>query len=199
MVSGIGAIGSTGSSFGVSAVQSILTAQTRAQLESLGIDITNIKTEAEGQSALQSAQSTQQGQKTQKSHGAKGHKAGGGNAASQAIKQETMALAEQLGISVPSDAKLSEIMDAISQAITDMQAKAGNDPEKIAQVAQYQATFQALGQAINNLQSSKQSSSGFQSGASQLQTSMSALASYNMASISIASNATNNISTTTKH
>jgi len=67
MVSGIGAVSSLGLSTGISSVQQALTPQTKAQLEKLGIDTTNINTEEQGQAALKSAQASQKNENTQNS------------------------------------------------------------------------------------------------------------------------------------
>lgn len=196
MVSGIGSIGSFGSSFAVSSVQSKLTQKTKAELEALGIDTSNIKSEEEGQALLQSAQSTQQGQETQQSQ--KSQKSGGNHAAFESLRQEAVKLAEKVGVSVSSTDKLSDIMDAISQAITDMQAQAANDPQKAAQVAQYQAEYESISQQIQSLEQSKPSSSS-ESGTSQLQASMAGLAAYNMASISITNSNADHSNTAKRH
>jgi hypothetical protein len=179
MISAIGSIGSTNSSYAISAQQN-LTLQTKSQLESLGIDTANITTEAQGQAALKASQSSQQTQGTQQTQ-----HAGGGNSAMKSLKEEAVALAQRLGVSVSSNEKLDEILDAIAQALSQMQAQAANNPQKAAQVAQYQAEYQSLCQSVSNIQSSMEASKA-QSGASQIQSSMNALAVYNMASISVA-------------
>jgi len=183
----IGAISSVKSSFGLyAAQQQNLTAQTKIQLQSLGIDTTNIKTEAQGQTALESSQESQQSQSTQQTENNQQSKpAGGDNSSADAIKEEAVALAQKIGASVSSNDELNDILDAISQAISKLQAQAVNDPQKAEQVAQYQAEFQSLCQSVSAMQSSNQESS-VQTASSQIQASMNVLASYNLASISIA-------------
>jgi|GEM_PF-3609535 len=199
MVSGIGAVSSGGSSYAVSAIQSALTPQTKARLETLGVDTSNIQTEAQGQTTLQEAQSSGQNQSTQQSQGSQqGQQSGGDHAAFEAIKQQATSLAEKLGVSVSSTDKLSDILDSISKTITNMQTQAVNDPQKAAQVAQYQSEYEALGQSIQSLESSK-AASGSQQTATQLQASLTGLANYNVASMSISSSNTGNTGTSTKH
>jgi len=191
MVSGIGSISNIGSSLSVSSIQQPLTPETKSKLENLGIDTTNIKTETQGQEALQSAQSSQQGQETQKNQESQKGQAGGNQAAMQALKSQAEALASKVGVSVSSDDKLSDIMDKISQALSTMQAQAANDPQKLTQIAQYQTEFDSINQSASNLQTSMQISA--QSGASQIQNSMTGLAIYNMASMSISNSNTDNL------
>jgi hypothetical protein len=181
----VSAIGSIAASYSVSSVQP-LTPETKAQLESMGIDTSSIKTESEGQTYLQSAQTSQSSQQSQNSQ--QGQQFGGNHAGMQAVREQAMALAEKVGASVPSGAKLSEIMDAISQSISSMQAQAANNPEQAAKVAQYQSEYISLSNAITSMQASMQASQG-QTSSGQLQASMNALAMYNMASITMAESA----------
>jgi hypothetical protein len=58
MVSGIGSLSSIGSSFSASSTQK-LSEQTKAKLESVGVDTSGIKTESEGQQILKSSMNAQ--------------------------------------------------------------------------------------------------------------------------------------------
>lgn len=186
MVSGISSIGSISTSNG----QTPLSPQTKAQLEKLGVDTSKILTEAQGQAALQSAQKNQSSQQSESSQQAQSSQQSnqsqqpqeGNNSSMQTIKAEAQALAEKVGASVSSNAKLSEIMDAISEAIDNMKAQATNDPKKAEKVASYQAEYQVLNQTVSNMQASMQATA---SGGSQLQSSLAGLANYNIASMSI--------------
>ena len=190
MVSGVSSIGSVGSSG--SGVQP-LSPQTKAQLDLLGVNTSNIKTEAQGQTALQSAQSSQasqsaqqsqQSQQPQQTQGA--HKAGGGNQAFESLKSEAMQLASKVGASVSQNDKLDAIMSAISTALTNMQAQAVNNPQKAARIKGYQVEFQSLSTSLSSMQSSShQQAAQSQVASTQIQNSLNAMALYNMASVSI--------------
>lgn len=192
MVSGIGSIGS---SLGINSIQQALTAQTRAQLQALGINTKNITTEIQGQAALQAAQNSQQTQSTQGTQESQKSQssAGSNNSEIQAIEKQAKALASQLGVSVSQNAKLDDIMNAISQTLSSMHAQAANDPQKIAEVAGYQAQFNAISQVLTDIQSSMQASSS--QNASQMQASMSGLALYNMVSVNMTNTSVTNDST----
>ncbi len=88
MISAIGSIGNINSSYSVSAMQQVLTAQTKIQLQSLGIDTTNITTETQGQAALKSSQNSQQPQHS-----------GGSNSAMESLKEAAVSLAQKVGAS----------------------------------------------------------------------------------------------------
>lgn len=192
MVAGVGSIGNVGSSSSVSSVQQQLTPQTKALLESLGVDTSSIQTEAQGQIALVQAQNSQQSNDAQKSQGSQqSHQGGGNREAFQSIKADAIDLAGKLGISVAQNSKLSDIMTSIAQALSTLQVQAGSDPQKLAQVSQYQSEFDAIGQSIQSLQSSIQPSQA-SSGSKQIQNSMACLAVYNMASIAIANSSAGN-------
>jgi len=185
MISAIGSLGSINSAYQVYSADKSLSAQTKYQLESAGIDTTNITTESQGQTALQCPQNVQDTQQTQGIQ--QSQPACGGNSSMESIKEEAVALVQKAGASVSSSDKLDDILDAISHAISNMQAQSANDPQKASQVAQYQADYQSLCQSVSDIQSSAQDSS-VQSASNQIQSGMNALATYNMASISITNN-----------
>lgn len=186
MVSGIGAIGSIGSNFAISSLQQALSAQTRMKLESLGIDTSNIRTEAQGQAALQSSQSSQSTQQGQGAQKVQIPVQGGANqSAIESIKAEAMALASKVGASVSSEAKLGDIMAAIAQALSNLQVQAANNPKKMAEVGKYQSEYASLNQSVSNLQSTMQPQHAQMPGASQIQSSLDGMALYNMASLYI--------------
>jgi hypothetical protein len=185
----VGSISNIGSATSISSVQQPLTPETKSKLENLGIDTTNVKTEAQGKAILQSVQSSQQGQEAQNTQ--KPQKSHGNNNALQYLKAQAEALASKVGASISSDAKLNDIMDAISQRIAVLQSEAANDPQKMVQVTQYQAEYNSLSQSISSVQISEQSIA--QAGTSQIQNSMNGMAIYNIASISISNNNTGNL------
>lgn len=137
-----------------------LTAATKQQLEALGIDTTGIKTEAQGQAALFSAQaSSSSAQKPE-------HKGGGGMSE---IKAQAQQLASEVGVSVSSTDKIDDILSKISDKISQLQAAAGNDETKLAQISQYQSQLQSISASMSSMQASH----------AQLSNSMSSMASYN--------------------
>jgi len=182
MLSSIGAIDSLKKAYGAYSGNQALTVQTKVQLEGLGIDTSNIKTESQGQITLQSMQGGNSTQEVGQAKQAQGSAAGGGSSELDSLKDEAIALAEKVGVSVSSDDDIDDIMDAISDAITQLQTEAANDPDKIAQVQEYQAEYDTLCQSVSFAQASSEASL-IQS--SSLQTSLNAMASYNKASISI--------------
>lgn len=189
MISAIGSLDSISSTYSLYAAQQALTPQTKSQLEMLGIDTSSIKTEADGQALLQSSQGSQQTQDTKQTQGTPQAKpAGGGadHAAFEKLKEEVVALAEKLGVSVSSSDKIDDILDAIAEAISKLETEAANNPQKMAQVAEYQAQYLSLCQSLSSLQASMEASKAqAASGASQIQSSMTGLANYNLAGIAI--------------
>ena len=187
MISAIGSVGNIYAPNGVNGAQQALSAQTKSQLQSLGIDTTNITTETQGQAALQSSQGSQQSQNTQQTQGTQqSSHAGGGNSAIQSIKNDAIALAQKVGASVGSNDKLNDILSSISQALSNMQAQAANNPQKLDRVNACQSEYQSLCQSISSVQSSMEASKAqSQAGASQIQGSMNGLAIYNMAAMSM--------------
>lgn len=139
-----------------------LTAATKVQLEALGVDTTNITTETQGQAALKAAQANQEAH-----HASKGaHK---GNSSMDSIKAEATSLASQVGVSVSNTDKVDDILSNISAKISEMQAGAGDDKAKLAQVQQYETQLEAISAEFSKMQSSQQ----------QLSSSMSSMASSN--------------------
>lgn len=190
MVSGISSISSYSTT--TSSSTQALTAQTKMQLQSLGVDTSQITTETQGQAALQEAQSSQSSQQTQSTQQSQQASSSGNNS----LKEQAKALAAELGIAVPDKAKLSEIMDQISTKLEQMQAQSVSSPNQASQVAKYQAEYQSLANSVSESQSVKAAQStqaSSKSGASQLQSSLNGLANYNMASISISNNKTSSL------
>lgn len=154
MTGSINSIGGAGASSSVASSSSSsaqkLTDETKRKLEELGVDTSSITTEAQGQIALMQAMQTQGGEKS-------GH--GGGNKEEmESLKAEATSLAAQVGVAVSSDEKLSDIMDAIPQAISNLQAQAGTDEAKLSQVKAYQDEFDAISGSLNDMQAQKQAS-----------------------------------------
>ena len=180
-ISAIGNMGMTTNFLGLASSAQKLTDATKKQLESLGIDATKITTETQGQTAIQQAQSSQTSQaaQTQQSqNGAPKHT--GGNAEIEALKTQAIALASQLGITVQSNEKLSEIMAAIQPALDAKLSAAGNDPSKRAEVQALQSEFTSISSSLSNIQAQQSQQAQGSQGSQAISTSLSSMAVMNM-------------------
>lgn len=137
-VSSVSGAGSSSSSSGASS--SKLSEDTKKKLKALGLDPSQYTSEAEAQAAIQEAMAKQTGQKP---NGADGFKQ---------VEEEAKTLAAQMGISVGNNDKLNDIMDAISSKIGELQASAGSDESKLAQVTDYSNKFSAISSELAQLQ-----------------------------------------------
>lgn len=138
-----------------------LTPATKAKLEALGVDTTNIKTEAEGQRILKIVEAKQE--EVQKTHISKGV------SSATSIRAEATQLASEVGVSVSNDDKIDNILSKISDKINELRINIGNDQSKLAQINKYQSQLEAISSEFSNMQTSK----------IQLSNGMNALASYN--------------------
>lgn len=163
----------SGASFSSSSTSSstALTDATKKQLESLGIDTSQIKTEAEGQQKLKETQATQASQSGQSAQGQQ--QQNGASSEIDTIKAQATDLASQLGVSVSDNDKVEDILENISTKLTEMTVQAGNDPQKLQELSQYESQFEMIGGEYLNLQAQKQASQG------QLTGSLNNLANYN--------------------
>lgn len=162
MINQIGSFGSANSMNIAISNSAKLTAATKAKLEALGIDTSHIATEAEGQAILKTAEAKQE--EVKKVHANKG-----GFSAMKDIKAEAKELAAKIGVSISDNDKMDNILNKISEKINELRASAGNEPNKSAQIAQYQSRLDSISNEFLNMKSSK----------SQLNGSMNALAFYN--------------------
>lgn len=137
-----------------------LTDETKAKLKALGVDTTNITSEAQGQIALVQAQA-----KKEVAHKSKT----GENQPQEAIKSEAQSLASELGVTVAKGDSIDTILSNISNAISKLQADAGSDETKLSAVKNYQAKYDSISSSYTSMQASH----------SKLDKSMSSLASYN--------------------
>jgi len=178
-ISAIGNMGMSTSFLGSTSSAQKLTDATKKQLESLGIDITKIKTEVQGQTALQQ---TQQPQPTQQSQQAQngGQQHTGGNAEIQALKLQATELAAQLGITVASDEKLSDILAAIQPALDAKLSAAGNDQSKLAEVKGLEAEFNSISSSLSNIQVQHSQQTQGSQGSQAISTSLNSMAVMNM-------------------
>lgn len=136
-----------------------LTDVTKKKLEYLGVDTTNIKTEAQGQTELTIAI-----QKEMQKAQAANH---GGSEAM--IKAQAKDLASQVNASISSNEKVGAILTKVASKISELKQAAGTDEMKLANVQQYQSQYDAIASSFSNMQSAR----------NQLSTGMDGLASYN--------------------
>ena len=147
-----------------------LTDATKKQLESMGIDTSNVKTESEGKTKLQEAQASQQQQQAQAAQ------AKGSNSSEQEMKTEVTDLASQMDVEVQNDDSTSTILDNISQKLEELQAAAGTDPSKVQEYQSFESQYNTLNQEYTQSQSSQ----------SMLSSSLSGMANYNKALLGLA-------------
>lgn len=138
-----------------------LTPETKAKLEALGIDTTNIKTEAEGQAILKAAEVNPK--EIQKAHAPKGC------SSIDSIRAEAIQLASKVGVSVSGNDKIDDILNKIAYKINELKVSAGHDQNKLAQINQYQSELDLISSEFLSMKSSH----------AQLSNGMDALASYN--------------------
>jgi len=178
MSSQINSISSTSASSSTSSTSSSSSAQkltddTKKKLQDLGVDISGITSEAQGQIALLIAQ--QQAQQAQSAQGTKPH-SGSGKAEMDALKSQATTLAGKLGISVSSDEKISDIIAAIGPAIDAKVSAAGNDQIKVEEAQGLQEEFSSLSSSLSNMQAQHAQSA---QGAKTLDTSLNSMAAQN--------------------
>ena len=126
------------------AAPSALSDDTKKKLQALGLDPTKYATEADAEQAIQDATAKQAA--TKKPDGAGNFKT---------IEEEAQALASEMGIPVGQNDKMSDIMDAITAKIDDLQSSAGSDPTKLAQVNDYNSKFSSISSELAQLQASR--------------------------------------------
>lgn len=131
--------------FGSGNSTATLTAATKAKLEALGIDTTNIKTEAEGQAILKAAEAKPE--EIQKIHAPKS------SSSINSIKAEVIQLASEVGISVSSSDKIDDILNKIAYKINELIVNAGNDQNKLTQINKYQSELDTLSNELSNMES----------------------------------------------
>jgi len=148
--------GSTGSS-------AKLKDETKKKLEALGIDTSNITTEAEAQALLTKTASAQSAQK--------GEKPAQGNSTMADIRTQLDNLTAKMGVSTLKQDKIDDIFAKVSAKISDMEGTAGTDPSKLSDVKNYESTYTQLSTEYSKLEQSQ----------SNMDKSMSAMANYNKA------------------
>ena len=93
--------------------KSTLSSETKAKLEALGITVTDGMTESEAQSKISQAEAQQQSQN-----------GGQQNSSESEILSRAKTLASQVGVTVSSDADISEILDNIAAELETLHEEA---------------------------------------------------------------------------
>ena len=125
-----------------------LSDSTKAQLEALGITVTDGMTEAEAKQKIAEVQAQRQAQNQPQNQG--------GQSSSQSeILSDAKSLAAQVGVSVSSDADVSEILDDIGAKLESMIQEAQGDQNKLSQISSYFSQLQSLDEQNDSIQSSQ--------------------------------------------
>lgn len=128
--------------------KSSLSNDTKAELEALGITATDGMTESEAQAKIAAAQQEQNAQNQ-----------GGqqGNSSESEILSDAKSLAAAVGVSVSSDADVSEILDDIGAELEVMLEEAENNPSVLSQLSSYLSQLTYLDDQYDALQSQQSS------------------------------------------
>lgn len=168
MTGSISAIGNSSSgSISNNSGSTKLTEETKKKLQALGIDTSNIKTEAEGQAALKEAMAKQAA--------ANHHHDPSKSMSEKTIEDQAKSLASQMGVSVGNNDTLDVILSNISNKIDELQSSAGNDQTKLADLNNYKAKFATLSDEFSQLTVSR----------SMINNSLQGMANYNRASLGL--------------
>ncbi|MBP7211837.1 hypothetical protein KBA27_03290 [bacterium] len=144
-----------------SSSSSQISSSTKKKLEELaaqGVNVSNIKTEAQAEALINKVESAQQQQKAQ------GANAQQGNNSEATIKTEITDLAQKMGVAVGNDDKVSDIMDKVSQKLTELQSSAGSDASKKSEYEQYASQYSDIEKEYNQSQSGQSMISGSMNG-----------------------------------
>lgn len=139
-----------------------LSEETKKKLQALGLDPTKYTSEAQAQTAITEAQNKQASNKP----------AAPSNF--QTIKNEVQDLASKMGIIPGANDKINDIMANISDKITELQATAGTDSAKLAQVSDYNSQYTTISNELAQMEAAKN------------MTGASAMANYNKAALGLA-------------
>jgi len=138
--------GTTAATESTSAKKSQLSTQTKNKLEALGITATDGMTETEAQALIAAKESANSGGQQQQE-----------NSTESEILAEAKSLASLVGVSVSSDADVSEILDDISSELEDMLEDAENNPAVLSQLSNYLSQLSSLDERYDSLQSTQSS------------------------------------------
>lgn len=128
--------------------KSSLSNDTKSRLESLGITATEGMTESEAQAKIAQAQQENQ-------TGEQGEQQG--NSSESEILSQAKSLASDVGVTVSSDAEVSEILDDIGAQLEIMLEEAENNPSILSALSSYLSQLTSLDDQYDNLQNSQSS------------------------------------------
>jgi len=128
--------------------KSSLSDSTKRELEALGITATDGMTESEAQAKIAAAQQEENAQNGEEQQG---------NSSESEILAEAKTLAAQVGVSVASDAEVSDILDDIGAELEVMLEDAENNPAILSQLSSYLSQLTSLDNRYDTLQSSQAS------------------------------------------
>jgi predicted RNase H-like nuclease (RuvC/YqgF family) len=122
-----------------------LSETTKKKLQDLGIDSSNIKTEAQAQQAIKEKEATTaNSQNSQQKSQDNGQPPQGGQSQSSSIITEAKSLASKVGASVSDSDSADDIISKVSAKISSIKAEAGDDETKLKQVESYQNELSLL-------------------------------------------------------
>ncbi len=133
--------------------QNKLSEETKRKLQALGIDATNVTSEAQAQMLITAAQSRQQVQKTDNTS------TGQETTCSSELELITKAktLASKMGVSVSQNSTMTEILTSLSNKISTLTAQTGNDKTKSNEIQQFRSELTSLENEYSTLTQSQNS------------------------------------------
>lgn len=134
--------------------QARLSSSTKRQLEALGIDPSTVTSESQALSLIKTKQSDKKFEDAMVSKTEASQASESQESSETQMIAEAKTLAEQLGVSLNSDATFDEITAAINDAIQKLIDKSGNDPQALQRAQSYMTQLSEL----NNRYSSTMSS-----------------------------------------
>lgn len=131
--------------------QNKLSEETKRKLQALGIDVTNVTSEAQAQMLITAAQSRQQVQKTDNSNK--------DTTCSSELELITKAktLAKKMGVSVSQNSTMSEILTSLSNKISTLTTQAENNQTKTNEIQQFRTELTSLQNEYSTLTKSQNS------------------------------------------
>ena len=131
-----------------------LSSSTKRQLEALGIDPSSVTSESQALALIKTKQSDKKFEDAMVSKTETSQTSEAQESSETQMIAEAKTLAEQLGVSLNSDATFDEITAAINDAIQKLIDKSGNDPQALQRAQSYMTQLSEL----NNRYSSTMSS-----------------------------------------
>ena len=126
--------------------KSSLSNETKAKLEALGIPVTDGMTESEAQSKISQAEAQKQSQNGGQQQ----------NSSESEILSRAKTLASQVGVTVSSDADISEILDDIGAELETLLEEAEGNPTRLSTLSSYLNELMTLDEQYSSIQSSQQ-------------------------------------------